>query len=195
MDSRKKLNVEIKKSTLKTVYKYFTLLFCCFAIGAVYPFINIYWGEYSVYALQVIDSRGNSSQTEYRQGSIYFEPIIGKRRVLYDSRNPKDSEYHYICAIAQLRTSASFPIRPLYYDRDAEQQRANENIKNSMSVLIALKMMFGIEHYARIFYLIFFILLPISVFVMNFKLNLNIKDESNNGDDELCDKSDTSNEY
>lgn len=170
MNQRKELNLNIKKSTIKTIRKYLLVIFCCFTTAMIYPFINIYFGEYSVY----IKTDPQRSQALYNANLEYIKlyPFFEEEsRSLY-SNHYSPTEYFYILTLANVDFGYLTG-----YNTEEQSRRAVENIKKNLTVFTSIKMVFGIEHYAKIFYGTFFSLLVIIIVIMNFKFNLKVKDE------------------
>lgn len=170
MNQRKDLNLNIKKSTVKTIRKYLLVIFCCFIVAMIYPFINIYWGTYSVY---IVDNPNTDRPYNGELAMIRLNPYIeDKSRELYSQYYRGENEYPEITWLAGIQRD-----QISHYMIQEETQRAEENISKYINIFSSIKMVFGIEHYAKIFYWTFFSLLVIIIVIMNFKFNFKIKDE------------------
>ncbi|GAB6009537.1 hypothetical protein [Dysgonomonas reticulitermitis] len=172
MNTRKELNLDVKKSTLKTIRKYILVTLCCFVIAIIYPFINIYWGTYSVYIMQNPNANQYSLYSA-ELANVRLEPYIeNDSRILYSRFYGQESEYSDIVWLADIKRTEIAA-----YNIEKESERAEEMLKEYIGIFSSIKMVFGIEHYAKIFYWIFFPLLITTIVLMNFKFNFKIKNE------------------
>jgi len=174
--SKKELNLNIKKSTLKIIGKYLLIVFCCFVIAITYPFINIFYGKYDI----SFSGRNPNSYTSLVEWELDRVTLI----------TSLDEEYRTLCS-RYGSPSISFlweyfdinkynnPIYKKFYNLPIEEEK--EMIKNwfkeQTSVFTSVKLVFAFDDYKAIFWWTFLPLLTLTIVLMNFKFNLKLKNE------------------
>jgi len=177
MNQKKELNLSIKKSSLKIVGKYLLVILCCFIVAIIYPFINIYCGKYDI---SFIGKNPNSytSLVEWELDRVTLRTSLDEEyRILYSSRHGSSSIF-FLWKYFDLNSFSSPTYKKFYSlpNRD-ERETIEKWFKEQTSIFTSIKLIFAFDDYKAIFWWTFLPLLIATILLMNFKFNINLKNE------------------